>query len=169
MARVLLTGGGTGAANSLIRDLRAGDPDIFVVACGIDRFALKKSSADRNYLVDPADHPAHLHELRRVLSDERIDLIIPTSDDDIQMLGRSRDSLSSRVFLPSTETVQLCQDKYDLLCRLRARGVPAPVSIPVASLAEIDRAFDALPGSPLWCRVRAGAGSSAAAPVASPE
>lgn len=169
MTRVLLTGGGTGAANSLVRDLRAGDAELVIVACGSDRFALKKSTADRNYLVDPLDHPDHLHDLDRIISRERIDLVIPTSDDDVWALGRSRDQLASRLFLPSAGTIGLCRDKYELACYLRARGVHAPATCPVASLEDVERAFDTLPGSPLWCRVRAGAGSSAAAPVATPD
>jgi carbamoyl-phosphate synthase large subunit len=169
MARVLLTGGGTGAANSLLRDLRAGDPGIFAAACGSDRFALKKSAAERNYLVDPPDHPAHLRGVSRIVARERIDLVIPTSDPDVRTLARARERLGARVFLPAAETIAICQDKYDLACRLRAHGVPAPASHPVATLADVDRAFDALPGPPLWCRVRGGAGSSAAAPVLTPE
>src|SRR5690242_19751031 len=53
MARILLTGAGSGAANSLMRDLRAGDSHLYFVGCSANRFALTKSSADRNYLVDP--------------------------------------------------------------------------------------------------------------------
>jgi carbamoyl-phosphate synthase large subunit len=169
MARVLLTGGGSGAANSLLRDLRAGDPTIAAVACASDPFALKKSPADRNYLVDPADHPGYLAGLRRIVARERIDLVIPTSDGDIRALARARAPLEARVFLPAAETVEICQDKYDLACRLRAGGVAAPATHPVATLADVDRAFEALPGPPLWCRVRGGAGSSAAAPVVTAE
>ena len=169
MARVLLTGGGSGAANSLVRDLRAGDPDIVVVACNADRFALKKSSADRNYLVDPPDHPAHLDGLRRVVSREAIDLVVPTSDDAVRVVGRARDTLGYRTFLPGSDAIELCQDKYELGCRLQKHGVPTPATHPVTALADVERAFDLLGSAPLWCRVRAGAGSSAAAPVATPE
>jgi hypothetical protein len=45
------------AASNLMRDLRAGDAATFVAGCHADRFVLKKSSADANYLVDPANQP----------------------------------------------------------------------------------------------------------------
>lgn len=169
MARVLLTGAGSGAANSLMRDLRAGDADLVFVGCSADRFALTKSPADRNYLIDPVDHPGHLNGLRRILVEERIDLLIPTSDDAVRVVARARDTLPARVFLPSGDTVERCQDKYLLASRLLAHGVPAPLTCPIAELDDVEPAFAALGGGPLWCRTRGGSGSSGAAPVTTPE
>ena len=169
MARVLLTGAGSGAANSLMRDLRAGDADLVFVGCSADRFALTKSPADRNYLIDPVDHPGHLNGLRRILVEERIDLLIPTSDDAVRVIAHARDTLPARVFLPSAETVERCQDKYQLASHLAAQGVPAPRTCPIAELADVEPAFATLGGGPLWCRTRGGSGSSGAAPVTTPE
>jgi carbamoylphosphate synthase large subunit len=169
MARVLLTGAGSGAANSLMRDLRAGDGDLVFVGCSADRFALTKSPADRNYLIDPVDHPGHVNGLRRILVEERIDLLIPTSDDAVRVIAQARDTLPARVFLPSAETVEQCQDKYQLASRLTAQGVPAPRTCPIAALADVEPAFATLGGGPLWCRTRGGSGSSGAAPVTTPE
>jgi short-subunit dehydrogenase len=48
-SRVLVTGAGTGAANNLVRSLKAGDSSLTVVGRHDGRFALKQSVADRNY------------------------------------------------------------------------------------------------------------------------
>jgi carbamoylphosphate synthase large subunit len=169
MARILLTGAGSGAANSLMRDLRAGDSHLYFVGCSADRFALTKSPADQNYLVDPTDHPGYVDSLRRIVIKERIDFLIPTSDDDVMVIARSRRALPVRVFLPSVETIEQCQDKYRLACRLLAQGVPAPRTCSITELADVERAFEALGSGPLWCRTRGGSGSSGAAPVVTPE
>jgi carbamoyl-phosphate synthase large subunit len=52
---------------------------------------------------------------------------------------------------------------------LRARGVPAPRTYRVTDLRHLERIFERL-GNPsrAWCRIRAGAGSRGAAPVAGP-
>jgi len=142
MARILLTGAGSGAANSLMRDLRAGDAHLDFVGCSSDRFALAKSSADRNYLVDPTDRPEYVAGLRRIVVEGRIDLVIPTSDADVMVIARARRLLPARVFLPSVETVEQCQDKYHLACRLLAQGVPAPRTCSITELADVERAFD---------------------------
>ena len=169
MARILLIGAGSGAANSLIRDLRAGDAHLDFVGCSSDRFALAKSSADRNYLVDPTDRPEYVAGLRRIVVEERIDLVIPTSDADVMVIARARRLLPARVFLPSVETVEQCQDKYHLAGRLLAQGVPAPRTCSITELADVERAFEVLGSGPLWCRTRGGSGSSGAAPVVTSE
>ena len=51
---VLLPGAGTGAANSLIRSLRADYPGLIVVGVHADRFTLRNSKANRNYLLPEA-------------------------------------------------------------------------------------------------------------------
>ena len=167
--RLLLTGAGSAATSNLIRSLRAGYRALTVVGCHSDRFLLKKSSADRNYLVPALAHPGHLRALRRVIAHEHIDLLIPTTDAEVRAFTRPRIRLPGRLFLPRRAVVDLCQDKYRLNVALRARGVPVPLTYPVSSLRALERIFARLPANiPVWCRVRSGSGSTGAFPVKSP-
>src|SRR5262249_11649413 len=129
--RVLVTGAGSGPSNNLIRSLKTGAPSLFVAGCHSDRFVLKKSAADRNFLVHPATHRACGRDLARVLDHVRVDLIIPTTDTEVLALSRARRRLPCRAFLPPQSVIELCQDKYRLSRFLRARGVPAPVTYAV--------------------------------------
>lgn len=167
--RLLITGAGTGATNNLVQSLRAGDPSLFIVGCNSDRFFLKKSAANRNYLVARATHPAISESLRHVIQAERIDLLIPNSDTDVRVVSTLRDELPCRVFLPRKAVIELCQDKYELASFLRSRGVPAPLTHPLTHLRDVDEIFCQLGlQSRLWCRIRAGAGSQGAIPVKTP-
>src|SRR5437773_112632 len=153
--RVLVTRAGTGATNNLIRGLRSGAPDAVVVGCHSDRFFLRLSSADRNYLIPPLDHPDLAEALRVVVEKERVDLIIPTTDDDVRTLSALRASLPCRVFLPAHSTIELCQDKYALAARLGGLGVPVPRTFAVTHVNDIDDLFERLqPSSRVWCRIR---------------
>ncbi|HEX5530012.1 MAG TPA: hypothetical protein VFZ82_10635 [Methylomirabilota bacterium] len=168
--RILVIGAGTGASNNLIRSLKAGDPSFFIVGAHADRFVLKKSSADRKYLMPAPDGPAFIRAVRRLAEAERIDLIIPTGDADVAALSAHRHRFPGRIFLPGRPIIQLCQDKYELTMFLRARAVPAPDTYPVVDLERIEELFDSLPGRvPLWCRARTGTRSLGAAPVTNPE
>ena len=169
-ARVLVTSAGSGASGNLVRSLRAGDASLTIVGCHDDQFILKNSTADRNYLVPSLSHPTWARALRRVVDAEKIDLVIPTSDADVVALSRARSKLAGRLFLPRAATVDRCRDKYGLTEWLRARGVPAPRTYRVAHLRHLERIFERL-GNPsrAWCRIRAGAGSRGAAPVAGPD
>ena len=168
-ARLLVTSAGSGASSNLVRSLRAGPASLTIVGCHDDQFILKNSTADRNYLVPPLSHPTWPRALRRVVDAEKIDLVIPTSDGDVAALSRVRGRLPGRLFLPRAATVERCGDKYELTEWLRARGVPAPRTYRVTDLRHLERIFERL-GNPsrAWCRIRAGAGSRGAAPVAGP-
>ena len=168
--RVLVTRAGTGSSNNLIRGLRTAMADLTVIGCHSDRFHLRRSQADRNYLIPTLDHPNLENALRFVAAKERVDLVIPTTDDDVRMVSGLRASLPCRVFLPAPATVALCQDKYALAARLEVLGVPVPRTFAISQLAEIEEIFAQLaPPSRMWRRIRTGTGSLWATAVRSVE
>jgi glutathione synthase/RimK-type ligase-like ATP-grasp enzyme len=168
-ARVLVLEAGSAAGNNLIRSLQAGDPSLTIVGCNESRFILKKSAAERNYLLPVGSDP-YLAALRRIVESEQIDLLIPTSDPDVRRISGLRRKLGCRTFLPGKSVIERCQDKYALTTLLRRRGIPAPLTYAIRDSAEVPALFRRFaPRARLWCRVRAGAGSYGAIPVKSPE
>ena len=164
--RLLVMAAGTGACNNLVRSLRAGDAEVYIVGCNDDRFTLKQSSADRLYLTPPVTAAEFESALLRLLDHEKIDLVIPSGDADVLALSTLRGKLGSRYFLPEAQVIELCQDKFDLTQFLAARGVPVPATCAVTRLDGIGAIFKQLGRQrPLWCRVRAGSRSLGAAPV----
>jgi carbamoyl-phosphate synthase large subunit len=165
---ILVLGAGTGASNNLLRSLRAGLPEARLLGAHADRFTLRKSAADRSYLLPRPGQPGFLAALGRVAARERVSLLVPGSDDDARALARLRARLPCRVFLPASRVIALCQDKYRLAVHLRHHGVPAPLTLAVSTRATPGRLFRQL-GRPAraWCRVRAGTGSLGAIPIAS--
>lgn len=168
-ARLLILEAGSAASNNLIHSLKSGDPSLVIVGCNDDRFVLKKSAADYNYVlpVSAANVPA---ALRQIIKNERIDLVIPTSDAAVLEISRLRAKLECRTFLPRQSVIERCQDKYALTALLRRRGVPAPLTYPVTHVERLDTLFRRFPRrAQLWCRIRAGSGSYGAIPVKSSE
>lgn len=162
--RVLVMGAGSGASNNLVASLRSGLPSITLVGCHDDPFILKKSTADRNYLLRSA---RDVQEILAVCDGEQIDLVIPTGDADVAQLSDHRTLFGSRVYLPGKHLIDLCQDKYDLTIELARHGVPVPTSLPVVDRETVDDVVDKLSWAPkLWCRMRAGSRSLGATPVA---
>ena len=167
--RVLILGAGTGAANNLVRSLKAGDSSLTIVGVQSDRFTLCRSSADRKYLVPKIEDPEFLDALTRVVRKEAIDLIFPNTDAEVDLVSRLRHKLGCRVFLPAQRTIELCTDKYQLGLLLREHAMPAPLTYPIEQLHEVEgiwAKFDR--PSKLWCRMRVGAGSMGALPVVTP-
>jgi carbamoyl-phosphate synthase large subunit len=166
---LLILEAGSAASNNLIRSLKAGDPSLMIVGCNDSHFDLKKSDADRNYLL-PVSSQSVPAALRRIIKAERIDLLVPTSDAAVWEISELRHKLGCRTFLPRKSVIERCQDKYALTVFLRRRGIPAPLTYPVTNLEELEELFRRFkPGTQLWCRIRAGSGSYGAIPVESPE
>lgn len=164
--RVLVTGAGSGLGNNVMRSLRAADATLVIVGCHDDRFELKKSDADRHYLLPSPDQRIFAERLDRLVERERIDVVIPTSDRDVRALSRRRRRLGRRLFLPGPRAIALGQDKYALAARLRAAGVPAPETHAVRDLRSVGRLVRRLgAGGRVWCRVRRGSGALGALPV----
>jgi hypothetical protein len=169
-ARLLFTNAGNAPSNNLARSMRTGADSPFIVGCNDDQFALKKSDADRNYLIPPADHPEWSEVLRWIMKTDRLDLIIPTVDPDVDSLSRARKNLGEYLFLPNASVLDVCRDKYRLISLLRRNGIDAPASYPVRDLKHVTKIFQQLRGGrPLWCRIRNGAGALGALPVQTPE
>jgi len=168
-ARVLVLEAGSAASNNLIRSLKSGDPSLVIVGCNDSRFVLKKSAADRNYLL-PVGSQTYGAALRRIVKAEHIDLLVPTSDADVLEISKLRSRLACRTFLPRRAVIERCQDKYDLTVFLRRRGIPAPLTYPIADIERIESVFRRFsPRRKLWCRIREGTGSYGAIPVTGPE
>jgi carbamoyl-phosphate synthase large subunit len=168
--RVLVLDAGSPHANNLIRSLKFGEPSWLIAGCNRSPFTLGKSAADRNYLV-PIWPAMSIEALRRIVETESIDVVIPTTDADVQALSTMRNELGCRTFLPRHETIDFCTDKYAVSRRLRRCGVAAPLTYPIPSIEKVDAIFRKLNrnGKQLWCRIRNGSGSYAAIPVRAPQ
>jgi carbamoyl-phosphate synthase large subunit len=166
---VLVLDAGTGMGNNLIRSLKTGDPSLLIIGCNDSRFLLKKSAADRNYVL-PVSSDNYGIALRRIIKSEKIDLVVPTSDADVFRISQLRRRLGCRTFLPHRSVITRCNDKYNLTVFLGRRGIPVPLTYPIRKVDQIEELFQRFaPRTLLWCRVRRGAGSYGAIPVRSPE
>ena len=167
--RVLLLSAGSVASNNLVRSLKSGDPSITVVACADNRFALKRSLADENYLVSASTHLQLARTLNRIVKAERIDLLIPNSETDVKTVSMLRERLKCRTFLPRHDVIELCEDKFELNVLLRRKGIAVPATHAVENIDRLEEVFLQLSRHPrLWCRIRNGSGSIGAVPVTSP-
>ena len=85
--RVLILGAGTGPAENLIRSLRAGDPSLHLLGAHHDPFPLRKSAAERLYLIPRPEDRDFIGSVGRILENARIHLVVPTSDVEVRQLA----------------------------------------------------------------------------------
>ncbi len=168
--RALVTGAGTGSSANLIRALRAMSPKPRVVGINHDRFFLKLSIADANYLTPDPDGGEFTEALLEIIKRERINVVMATNDNVVKVLSDHRRRYGIDLLLPRRETIDLCQDKYALTEFLRQRKIPVPRTFAVKSLRSLDGIFARFSGEGLlWCRARRGSRSLGATAVANVE
>lgn len=168
--RVLVIGAGTGSSANLIRALRTMATKPYVVGVNNDRFFLKLSIADSNCLCPEPASGEFAVSLLKIIKRERINVVMATDDNAVKALSDHRRRYPIDLLLPRRETIDLCQDKYELNVFLRSRNVPAPRTFGIKSLRGLEKIFARFsPQGLLWCRARRGSRSLAAIPVASIE
>jgi carbamoylphosphate synthase large subunit len=142
-------------------------PAPVIVGVNHDRFAIKSSQADINYVVPVPMGPEFIDAVLDIVARDRINLIIGTDENVVKALSDSRDRFPFDLLLPSRETVDLCQDKHALNVFLRDRDIPVPQFYEVNSLDDLEGIFARFEGDGvLWCRVRRGSMSLGATAVA---
>jgi carbamoyl-phosphate synthase large subunit len=117
--------------------------------------------ADGWHRVPLATDPAYVDELVALCRHERVSLLVPTIDDELEVLSCAVErfaGVGTRVAVSPETTNRICNDKYDTCEFLRARGIPAAESfLPLQLPLE--------PRFPLFVKPRVGRGGVSAFPV----
>ena len=141
-------------------------PAPVIVGVHHDRFTIKASLADLNYVVPVPTGAEFVDAVLDIVERDRINLIISTDENVVKALSDSRDRFPFDLLLPRRETIDLCQDKQALNVFFRDRGIPVPQFYEVGSLDDLEGIFARFEGDGiLWCRVRRGSLSLGATAV----
>lgn len=122
-----------------------------VVATDIDPTAPGLYLADRCYLVPPGSCESYLAEIRGICLKEGACAVVPLVDEELVTVSRLADD-DIAVLLPRPGFVATCLDKYALMRRLAAAGLPVPRTGLATEWADP-------PGPPLIVKPRSGRGS----------
>lgn len=170
-AHVLLTGIGGSAATNFADSLKHAPPERYYRITGTDssKSHLPLSRAEKNYLIPKAmtNPEAYVENINRIIRAREIHVVHPQPDPEVLVLASFNDRLEARTFLPSAETVVLCQNK--LLCNhhLAKHRVPVPAALQTSTRDHTRALTDHIleKYGRAWVRATYGAGSKAALPV----
>jgi predicted ATP-grasp superfamily ATP-dependent carboligase len=164
MKRVLVTGAGGPAGVNFIRSLRASDEAYYIVGTDIDRYHLEWPDVDVAYEAPRSNDPGYVDFLNDVIERESVELLHPQPDGEVRVISENRDNLKARTFLPSRESIRICQDKHESARVWAEKGVQRTESILIESREDLERAAEQL-GLPFWLRATEGAGGLGSTPV----
>ena len=145
-------------------------PAPVIIGVNHDRFTIKASLADINYVVPEPTRPEFVGAILEIVERDRINSIIGSDENVVRVLSDTRDRFPFDLLLPSRETIELCQDKHALNVFFRGKGIPVPRFYEVSTLDDLVEIFARFEGDGvLWCRPRRGSGSMGATAVTNVE
>lgn len=161
-ANVLITGVGGCLGQFILKALKHSNIEHKAVGCDCDNNSLGLFQADKAYLVPTAFSPDYLSKIIEICLSEEIDIIMAGSMVELRLLSRFKDEIKekSNAFVVSSdiETLQLMEDKWNLVQFLKQAGFDFPNSI-LASQADQIEDFVRTCGFPLIVKDRLGSGS----------
>jgi carbamoyl-phosphate synthase large subunit len=109
------------------------------VATDINPLAPALYHADHHALVARIDDPDYLQQLRMLIEEYDVRLVVPLTDLDQLLLARTRDELGAAVLLPPAEVVEQMGDKYLAHETFEQLGIPSPSStLPESLPADLE-------------------------------
>lgn len=167
MKRILVTGAGGSAASNFITSLRLAKEKFYIIGTDVKPYHLELSNVDKKYLLPLTSDPSYIKKLNSLIKKERIDLVHPQPDPEVLFLSRNRSAIKSRLFLPSKETIEICQNKISLINLLKQSNVSVGESYLIENEKVLKERLAELLKShkKVWLRAIRGAGSKASLPV----
>jgi len=164
MKRIMVTGAGGPASINFIMSLRISPEKIYITGVDVNAFRIHLSPADSKFIVPKATEKGYIDVLNEIIRRENLDFIHAQPDIEVRVLSKHRNRLEANVFLPSDETVRICQDKLESAKIWLKKNVPTARTIEIRSEKDVERAFEEF-GRPVWIRARHGAGGRGSTPA----
>ncbi len=167
MKKILVTGCGGAAATNFVASLRGTNEEFFIIGTDTNKFHLELADADVRYILPSVSEPTYLEKLNEIIEKEKVDLVHPQPDPEVLFLSRNREHVRTRLFLPSKQTIEICQNKMDLVNKLRNKQIPTAESYIVENETNLSNQIDKLleNNEKVWLRAIRGAGSRASLPI----
>lgn len=169
MKRILVTGAGGSAASNYIQSLRHNPKKEKFYIVGVDKkkYHIELANVDKRYLLPGIDDPSYISKLNKIIATEKIDLVHPQPDVEVDFLARHTKDVKAKMLLPKPETIDLCQNKMQLTDLLKKNNLNVPEAYYLESEKDLKKALKKLlkTNEKVWLRAIRGAGSRAALPV----
>lgn len=168
MKKLLVTGAGGPAGNNFISSLRMADEPFFIIGGDTNRWHLELSDSDSVYLLPPATDEDYIDSLNKLIKREDIEFVHPQPDVEVAAISERREEIEARTFLPSEDTIRLCQNKMKFNKALKKKGIPSPDSFLIKKEEDVEKNLTKLLEKypkKAWLRAIRGAGAKASLPV----
>lgn len=157
MKRILVTGAGGSPAANFVRSLRLSSEKVFIVGTDCDKYNLQRSETDASYLSPECDNRNYINFLNYLIRKHELEFLHIQNDKEISVISENRERLEIKTYLPSKETVRICQNKFASYERWQNGGIKVPRTIKVGDVGDLKKAYKSFKNK-IWIREISGAG-----------
>ena len=122
---ILVTSAGGPAAIGVIKSLKHFDKnnEHKIIATDVDELSVGFYLADNWYVVPRADEDGFIDEIRDIIKDVNIDLVLPTGNLEIKHFESLKDI--TNVYMSDSDVINLCNDKWNFYDKIK-NDFPTP-------------------------------------------
>lgn len=140
--KVLLTSVGGLVAPGMIKSLKSSrEYDFTIVGVDAQKEAVGFNFADSSYVVSNGNAPAYHREILDIAKKEKVDVVIPLSDEEMLSLSKAKDYFLKngiKITCSDYETVRISSDKALMLQYLKDNAFSAPEFYVPKNLKELE-------------------------------
>jgi len=157
MKRILITGCGGPAGVNFVKSIRIAPEKFFVVGTDVNKYYLQLPDVDERLLVSRNNDPHYIDSLNEIIAKNNCEFLHPQPDTEVKVISENRDRLDAQTFLPSRNTIRICQNKFETAKIWKSKAIPTPESMFIKEEKDLEEAAHRL-GLPFWLRATEGAG-----------
>jgi len=121
---VLVTGIGGNVGQGIIRNIRSTRFPVKVIGCNTVEFSAGNHLCDKFYSVPYAYDPTYIPIIRKIVNEEKVDLIIPSTDYEVYHLAKSKEEINCEIVVSEMETTAIYLDKYKSYIHHNDNNIP---------------------------------------------
>jgi carbamoyl-phosphate synthase large subunit len=128
---VLVTGIGGNVGQGILRNIIASPYNVTLIGCNTVEFSAGNHFCTKVYLVPFAYEETYIQTINKIVSENNIDLIIPSTDYEVYYLSKNRELLACYVAVAGINASKIYLDKYKSFLHHQKNNIPfAAASLP---------------------------------------
>ena len=155
MKKIIIDGAGGPAGLNFINSLLEAPEKMELIGTDVNKFHLAWLPLEKKVLFPKCDEGEYISKLNKLIEKTNANFIHAQPDGQVLLLSENREKIKAKTFLPSKETIRICQDKKKSSKIWQKCGLLKNDSMEISNEKDIDDA-ESFFGYPYWVRASMG-------------
>ena len=121
---ILVTGIGGNVGQGILRNIRSSFSSVRIIGVDITEFTAGNYLCDATFQVPYSYTEDYIPTIENIVTKERVDLIIPSTDYEVYYLSANKEKLSCVVAASNATTAKIYLDKYETFVHHKKNNIP---------------------------------------------